>query len=76
MVSVLGGKWTTYRAMAQDAVEQVWLDAHHACVAQSIHRAPPPPRPRRRPCAQWAAVHGRGLEPSRTLNMQLLGADR
>jgi len=25
MVSVLGGKWTTYRAMAQDAVEKVRL---------------------------------------------------
>lgn len=46
MVSVLGGKWTTYRKMAEDAVDAL------------------------------AQKKGFQVEPSKTLSMQLLGADR
>lgn len=46
MVSILGGKWTTYRRMAQDAIDK------------------------------FAAVKHLSVEPSTTLNGQVLGADR
>jgi glycerol-3-phosphate dehydrogenase len=46
MVSILGGKWTTYRKMAEDAIDA------------------------------FAKAKGVQVEPSKTLNMQLLGADR
>lgn len=52
LVSILGGKWTTYRAMAQDTIDEVAA------------------RPR-----QFPLVASK-VQPSDTLNKQLLGADR
>lgn len=52
LVSVLGGKWTTYRAMAQDTVDAL------------VEHAPSFP------------LIASKVQPSRTLNGQLLGADR
>ena len=52
LVSILGGKWTTYRAMAQDTVDAL------------VQHAPAFP------------LLASKVQPSHTLNEQLLGADR
>jgi glycerol-3-phosphate dehydrogenase len=51
MVSVMGGKWTTYRRMAQDALEKL-IDTNPLILEK------------------------RAVQPSCTLSMQMLGADR
>ena len=72
MVSILGGKWTTYRRMAEEAVDAF------AKVAAAPHV--PTAAAQAAGASVGSVGHGLGpvgpVGPSVTLNMQLLGADR
>ena len=85
LVSVLGGKWTTYRRMAEEAVDA--LAAACAPPPPPGKRAAAAPAPASGSHAAHAAAATAGLPPhalgaiaevgpSVTLNMQVMGADR
>jgi glycerol-3-phosphate dehydrogenase len=40
VLAMVGGKWTTYRVMAEDLVDELLRDSHHAWVASSTDTIP------------------------------------
>jgi len=63
LVTITGGKWTTYRKMAEDAVDRIEAVAglpHRPCSTRSlrIHGSPPAEIPAERPLPGPLAVYG------------------
>jgi glycerol-3-phosphate dehydrogenase len=61
LISVIGGKWTTYRRMAQDTVDKAIETAHlqlSACVTKSL------------------SIHGNKTEPDFSDHLYVYGSDR
>ena len=78
LVTVTGGKWTTYRAMAEDVLKKCFdeglLPARAAGVTQRLPLAGAPLEPPRRRMCDAQGLHSYGLDAAAVL--QLHGADQ
>ena len=78
LVTVTGGKWTTYRAMAEDVLQKCFdvglLPARAAGVTNQLHLVGTPAQPPRQRICDAQGLHSYGSEASAV--QQLPGADQ